>query len=286
MGWPVLLLLLLVAGCASSPPLPGSAPAPAVAASPSLPPHTSGVRSWSGSQSLARDLARIEQQLRAPATPNSQLSALGREQQAAYIQLARHPDWVDGVISGAPDDVRPAIQANVQAGGELAALSSGSASSDRLPEWKIVAPAPAPELLSYYREAESAYGVHWTYLAAINLVESGMGRIRGTSSASAQGPMQFLPGTWDEYGEGGDVNDPQAAILAAGRFLKARGAPDDMEAALYGYNPSRHYVSAISFYAQVMQASERAYLGYYNWRVYVPAARGGLFLEEGFGTGP
>ena len=53
----------------------------------------------------------------------------------------------------------------------------------------------------------------------------------------------------------------------------------DMDAALYGYNPSDHYVRAITLYAQVMQGSERAYLGYYQWRVYVDTVQGGLFLD-------
>ncbi len=33
----------------------------------------------------------------------------------------------------------------------------------------------------------------WYYLAAINLIETRMGRIDGLSTAGAQGPMQFLP---------------------------------------------------------------------------------------------
>ena len=35
-----------------------------------------------------------------------------------------------------------------------------------LPEWRIDPPAPADELLGYYRKAESETGVGWNYLAA------------------------------------------------------------------------------------------------------------------------
>jgi membrane-bound lytic murein transglycosylase B len=145
----------------------------------------------------------------------------------------------------------------------------------------IIAP-PAPEvLLGYYREAQQAYGVQWQYLAAINLIETNMGRIRGLSSAGAQGPMQFMPATWASYGHG-DVNNPHDAILAAGRYLKAHGAPQNMSRAIYAYNPSNLYVRAVQLYAQQMFANERAFLGYYSWQVYVQTTGGPVLLPVGF----
>ena len=68
-----------------------------------------------------------------------------------------------------------------------------------------------------------------------------MGRIRGTSTAGAKGPMQFLPSTWEAYGEG-DIEDPDDAIMAAARYLANYGAPADMDRALFAYNHSDHYV--------------------------------------------
>ena len=127
--------------------------------------------------------------------------------------------------------------------------------SSELPRWRIVEPPPATELLGYYKLAQRRSGVPWTYLAAIHLVETRMGRIRGTSTAGARGPMQFLPSTWDLYGAGGDINDPRDAILAAARLLKHHGAPGDMAEALWHYNPSDSYVGAVLEYAGTMRRS-------------------------------
>ena len=92
--------------------------------------------------------------------------------------------------------------------------------------------------------------------------------------------MQFIPTTWDIYGDGGDNNDNHDAILAAARMLRANGAPSTMASALYSYNPSTRYVRAVTTYAELIAADERAYLGYYHWQVYY----GSRLLPEGFGA--
>ena len=115
----------------------------------------------------------------------------------------------------------------------------------RRPRGASSAPAPADVLLGYYHEAEAASGVGWNYLAAINLIETCFGRIAGVSSAGAQGPMQFLPSTFARYGDGGDIPSPHDSIMAAGRFLAANGFADDHDHAIFGYNHSSHYVSAV-----------------------------------------
>ncbi|HEY7075635.1 MAG TPA: lytic transglycosylase domain-containing protein, partial [Solirubrobacteraceae bacterium] len=119
-------------------------------------------------------------------------------------------------------------------------------------------------LLRHYREAQRRSHVDWHLLAAVNLVESAFGRLRNDSVAGAQGPMQFIPSTWRQYGRG-DVHDPRAAILAAGRFLHAAGAPRDERAALYRYNPSPLYVGAVERYAGRMRRDRLAYFAYYAW---------------------
>ncbi len=113
---------------------------------------------------------------------------------------------------------------------------------------------PISALRSYYLEAQRLYGVDASYLAAINFIESNFGRVNGPSSAGALGPMQFEPGTWQEYGQGGNVMDPHDAILAAARLLVANGAPYDMRDAIYHYNLSYDYVDSVELFARAYRA--------------------------------
>ena len=124
-------------------------------------------------------------------------------------------------------------------------------------------PEPADVLLARYRKARSRSGVSATLLAAVNLIESDFGRVRNNSVAGAQGPMQFIPSSWRAYGRGGDVHDPHDAILGAGRYLAAAGARDNEAGALYRYNPSSLYVTAVSRYARVMRRDALAFYGLY-----------------------
>jgi len=124
-------------------------------------------------------------------------------------------------------------------------------------------PEPADVLRCHYREARARSGVSVTLLAAVNLIESDFGRVRNDSVAGAQGPMQFIPSTWRAYGRGGDVHDPHDAILGAARFLAAAGARHDEAGALYRYNPSSLYVTAVSRYARVMRRNPLAYYAFY-----------------------
>jgi membrane-bound lytic murein transglycosylase B len=124
-------------------------------------------------------------------------------------------------------------------------------------------PEPADVLRAYYRKARARSGVSATLLAAVNLIESDFGRVRNNSVAGAQGPMQFIPSTWAAYGRGGDVHDPHDAILGAARFLAASGARYDEAGALYRYNPSSLYVTAVSRYLRVMRRDPLAFYAFY-----------------------
>src|SRR5918999_1168231 len=116
---------------------------------------------------------------------------------------------------------------------------------------------------------DGGFGVQWPVLAAVNFVESAFGRMRNSSAAGAQGPMQFIPSTWDAYGMGGDVNDPHDAIMGAANYLSASGAPGDLTGALYAYNPSDLYVRAVLAYAGRIRRDRDAFLSYYSWQVFV-----------------
>ncbi len=232
---------------------------------------------------VAALLLAAENRINDPSAPVADLRAAARDQQVQYRALVDHPEWLDRVIAAASDAVKPAIRANVAAGRRLRELSPPKRPTP--PEgWHIVSPAPATELLGYYKAAESEFGAPWPYLAAVHFVETRMGRIRGASSAGALGPMQFLPKTWAAYGEG-DINSNRDSIRAAARYLARNGAPAAMRNALWNYNHSYLYVDAVTAYAEQMRANERAYFAYYHWQVYYRTTNGDVLLPEGYGNG-
>jgi membrane-bound lytic murein transglycosylase B len=228
---------------------------------------------------LAERIGQAEATLRtAGASPND-IATAALAQQAAYRQLGDHPEWDAAVLAALPQELHGAVQRHAAARREFRALARGPATS--MPAWRIVPPAPADQLVGWYHEAEAAFGVPWQVLAAVNLVETGMGRIRGTSEAGAQGPMQFMPATWAAYGEG-DINDPRQAILAAARYLQANGAPGDTAGALWRYNHSDHYVRGVQLYAGLIAEHPGAFAGFYDWGVWYWTTQGDLYLPIGY----
>lgn len=228
---------------------------------------------------LAERLVDAEATARDPDVPAARVAAAAFETQILYRQLARTPDW-HAAVYDAVGDLRPTVEANVAARLEFRGMHSTL--SDTLPAWRIVEPAPPEKLLGHYREGEATFGVPWTILAAINLVETGMGRIRGTSVAGAQGPMQFMPATWDAYGEG-DVDDPHDAIMAAARYLAANGGGSgDIDNALFRYNNSNRYVRGVKHYASIMDADPAAFTVFYHWQVIYLSTMGDVWLAPGY----
>ena len=241
---------------------------------------------WDAAPIVADDAATLVQQLvtaeravRDAAVTGDELAYMGHLQQLVYRRLIERPELRDPVFAAIPQDLRAAADRTFAAGAALWLF--GPVRVTTLPAWRIVQPAPSDELLRYYREAEAQFGVPWYYLAAINLVETRMGRIRGDSYAGAQGPMQFMPATWAAYGQE-DVTDAHDAILAAGRYLRAAGAPAKMERAIWAYNHDDDYVHAIKRYAEVMRADPAAYRGYCEWQVYFQTANGTVLLPAGY----
>jgi membrane-bound lytic murein transglycosylase B len=228
---------------------------------------------------LAAQIARALETLRTGEPSSAQQEAAEFHQLAARV-LGMSSGRFRRAVLARLDEPDAAI---ARAESDAAALLRGMTDPQRhFPEWDIVPAPPAAELLRYYREAERRIGVPWNYLAAIHLVETRMGRIRGTSTAGAQGPMQFLPATWARYGAGGDIEDPHDAVLAAARLLRANGAPGDMAEALGHYNHSDSYVRAVTGYAETMARSPWVYRSYWHWRVLYRHVRGTYVLPEGY----
>ena len=227
---------------------------------------------------LAGTEALIHDPSRAP-DGSDVLAHAAHVEQVAVRALADHPEWDARVYAALPEEWRAATRDNVTASRELRALVTSP--RPNLPAWHIVDPAPADELLHYYEDGEKQYGVPWQYLAAVHLVETKMGRVRGASTAGALGPMQFLPSTWAKYGQG-DIESNHDSILTAARYLKANGAPGDMHAALFRYNHSEHYVKAVTLYAERMRADASAYRAYYGWQVYYWSTLGDVWLRPGW----
>lgn len=207
---------------------------------------------------------------------------LGHTEQLTIRQLIRNDSWIDEFLDALAPDDRAIAELHLSARQSLGALHSGGDPSPDIPGWTIIEPEPLDMLVEHYKRAGEANGIDWQVLAGINLIETGMGRIRGLSTAGAQGPMQFLPSTWDEVSEGGDINNPSDAIDGAARYLVQRGGLEDIREGLFGYNNSDDYVDAVLAYADLLKLDERALRGFYNWEIYVGTEAGTLWLPVGY----
>lgn len=190
-----------------------------------------------------------------------------RDRQVLIRSLGRQPRLLAAVLR-----LAPAERDDLLARRDLQRLSDlGPPLRARI---RVARPAPLARLTSWYREGEERFGVRWQLLAAVNFVESAFGKVRNSSTAGAQGPMQFLPATWRAYGLGGDIHDPHAAILGAANLLAANHGRTDERTALYHYNPSHLYIDAVERYAHRIAAVETAFREYYAWKLFVKKGPG------------
>ncbi|GAB7004033.1 hypothetical protein JCM18899A_15050 [Nocardioides sp. AN3] len=229
---------------------------------------------------LATRLRVADRITRDPAAAAVAAARAAFETQVLYRQLARRPRWVPAVAAEVPPRLRRGLHLHLTARREFRAMHVRL--SRALPAWRVVTPAPEADLSAFYREGERRFGVPWNVLAAVNLVETSMGRIRGTSTAGARGPMQFMPATWATYGKG-DIDDPHDSILAAARYLAHNGAArGHVDRALYAYNHSAHYVRGVKAYAALLRTDPAALRGLYGWQVVYLTRLGDVWLPEGY----
>lgn len=121
-------------------------------------------------------------------------------------------------------------------------------------------PLPIPaDYAALYKAAAAQYGLPWSILAGIGMIETGHGRIVSISPTGAAGPMAFLPTAWAQYGvlapgHAGKPNrlDPADAIYSAAnlvsQLVQQKGS---IEKALlqYGGGGADWYVGDVLYYA-------------------------------------
>lgn len=83
-----------------------------------------------------------------------------------------------------------------------------------------------------FEQASANAGINPNLLAAIFVTEHGNNwpdpaGSWASSPVGASGPFQFMPGTWGQYGQGGNVQSLEDSASAAARYLKAMGANPD-----------------------------------------------------------
>ncbi|MCM3556666.1 peptidoglycan DD-metalloendopeptidase family protein [Janibacter melonis] len=116
-----------------------------------------------------------------------------------------------------------------------------------------------PDLKRLYVAAGKRYKVPWTLLAGIGMEETAHGRNTATSSAGAQGLMQFMPATFATMGVDGDgdgrtdIHNDADSVYSAANYLVRSGVtkgPEGVFDALWAYNQADWYASDVLYYAK------------------------------------
>ena len=114
------------------------------------------------------------------------------------------------------------------------------------------------DVKALYLAAADRYHLPWTLLAGVGMEETAHGRTRATSSAGAQGLMQFMPATWARYGVDGsgdgraDIANDADSVMSAANYLTASGVTagvGGVRRALFAYNHADWYVNDVLYYA-------------------------------------
>jgi len=190
-----------------------------------------------------------------------------RQEELRIYELASYASVETTVLPLVPPTVRSALQNAIAALHSLYILAG--IDQYYLVNVHFVHPysdaKPVDTLRAYYVEAQQTYGVDASYLASINFIESNFGRVNGPSSAGAEGPMQFIPGTWLEYGQGGSIDDPHDSIMAAARLLVHNHWADNPRLAIWHYNNDYDYVDSVEFFARAIRADPTFLDRLYYW---------------------
>lgn len=151
-------------------------------------------------------------------------------------------------------------QVNIETGVSLADAANKRVST-KVASRIIETPSGVENYIGLYKDAASRYGIPWNVLAAVHYVESGAsGSTSRASYAGAQGPMQFMPGTWRAYAVDGDgdgsadIHNVYDAVYGAANLLAAGGAAEgNVDGALFNYNHAQWYVDKVNEVASSIQ---------------------------------
>ncbi|MFD1675627.1 NlpC/P60 family protein [Alicyclobacillus fodiniaquatilis] len=130
--------------------------------------------------------------------------------------------------------------------------SSGTEAMQPSPNVDGAIPVPKA-LIPVYEAAGQKYNVTWTVLAAIHYVETNFSMGDSpTSSKGAEGPMQFEPSTFAEYGVTApgqscspNIQNLYDAIYTAAHYLSANGFAQNPDQAIFQYNHAGWYVEEV-----------------------------------------
>jgi len=182
-------------------------------------------------------------------------------QRAAQLGLIKNLAVLINAPAANLSDLMSQVRSVVNAGGKTGQVVNlvplVSVSSLPVAPVSVSAGQVPSNWLTLYKDSAALYckGLSWTVLAAIGEIESGNGANEGPSSAGAEGPMQFLPSTWAEWGIDGfgrtgspNIMDPMDAVPSAARMLCADGAASGtsgLRQAIFDYNHATWYVDEV-----------------------------------------
>lgn len=213
---------------------------------------------------------RLDRPIKLDRTERRLRDAVRAEQTDIYL-LAGDPETEREVEAFLPDTLAAQVHDAAAALRAIWRLAEVTDITDIHPHFvrDYASSLPTSTLVGYYQDAAAHYGMDWTYLAAINYVETDFGRVLGPSVTGAEGPMQFEPATWSAYGSGSVMSNTDA-IHTAAKYLSVNGAPAQMGQAIYAYNNVWDYVEGVTRYAAVIRRDPSWYTRLYYWSTAEP----------------
>ena len=169
--------------------------------------------------------------------------------------MAKHGAPLDGRAVAPAASNSNTLPPDVEGGIGFALPRAGTPRLNSLATAPASIPAP---IKSLYVAAGKKYQLPWTLLAGIGMEETAHGRTNATSTAGAQGLMQFMPATFAAYGVDGNgdgrtsiTNDADSIFTAANYLTKSGVTKGEtgVRAALFAYNHATWYVNDVLHYA-------------------------------------